>query len=77
MALIERVRTPLIPAVLVATLALAPPAWLGWAAEVGAVHRLVEDYVPSQNLMLMCGGFSSHTRMDHVMSFIFDERGTN
>ncbi|MGA1046334.1 MAG: hypothetical protein ACO3ZY_14200 [Phycisphaerales bacterium] len=37
MALIERVRTPLIPAVLVAALALAPPAWLGWAAEVGAV----------------------------------------
>lgn len=37
MALIERVRTPLIPAVATAALALAPPAWLGWSAEVGAV----------------------------------------
>ena len=37
MALIERVRTPLIPAILVAGLAVSPPAWLGWAAEVGAV----------------------------------------
>ena len=37
MALIERVRTPLIPAVVVAALAFAPPAWLGWSAEVGAV----------------------------------------
>lgn len=37
MASIERVRTPLIPAILVACLAIAPPAWLGWAAEVGAV----------------------------------------
>jgi hypothetical protein len=37
MALIERVRTPLIPAVMVAGLAVSPPAWLGWAAEVGAV----------------------------------------
>ena len=37
MAFIERVRTPLIPAVVVAALAFAPPAWLGWSAEVGAV----------------------------------------
>ena len=37
MAWIERVRTPLIPATVVAALAFAPPAWLGWSAEVGAV----------------------------------------
>ena len=37
MALIERARTPLTPAVVVAALAFAPPAWLGWSAEVGAV----------------------------------------
>lgn len=37
MALVERVRTPWIPAIIVGGLAFAPPAWLGWSAEIGAV----------------------------------------
>ncbi len=37
MAFTGRSRTPLIPAIAVAVMALLPPAWLGWAGEVGAV----------------------------------------